>query len=503
MKPYLQHIFVPFIVILIFFSLPGASWFNDPGTFFHTAVGERILSERSFPTVDTFTFPHAGKPWIAQQWLGEIVMALIYHVAGWDGLFLVGLLLISTLFLVLWVKLITAGLHVLTALFIFILVVSCSSHHFLLRPHLLTIVFLSCQHLMLRQIERGEKTTTHLFLLVPLYIIWANCHGGVLGGFASLLVTGISWTLAYLFFVPTGIRSRSDLWQFLLLSLATVGCFFLNPYGRALMATWRTIMTAPTVGTAIIEHLPLLQVWYGWPAVALGLMYAATLAGIPRNKLLGTPLLPIVWFLLAYGRVRHAPLFALLAGLSLAELVPSSCTWRFFATRVSAFFALQPPEFQSSVRAIAGTVLVILAVGTGAQALGFPVPVIGKGIARFSPAHWPIGVTSAVQAYAKENPPGTPIFNEMLFGGWLTFHAPSLRVFIDDRCELLGEEGLREYLDGLANPDKFKVWEDRYGFSAALTSPGSPFDSHLRNRPDWTLQAESPGGNWYRKIAEP
>jgi hypothetical protein len=47
-----------------------------------------------------------------------------------------------------------------------------------------------------------------------------------------------------------------------------------------------------------------------------------------------------------------------------------------------------------------------------------------------------------LQAYEKNHPPGTPIFNEMLYGGFLIYYTPHLRIFIDDRCELYGDEGL-------------------------------------------------------------
>jgi hypothetical protein len=45
------------------------------------------------------------------------------------------------------------------------------------------------------------------------------------------------------------------------------------------------------------------------------------------------------------------------------------------------------------------------------------------------------------RTYEGEHPDGTPIFNEVLFGGFLIYLTLGLRVFIDDRCELYGYAG--------------------------------------------------------------
>ena len=34
----------------------------------------------------------------------------------------------------------------------------------------------------------------------------------------------------------------------------------------------------------------------------------------------------------------------------------------------------------------------------------------------------------------------------MLFGGFLIYHTPGFRVFIDDRCELYGDEFMVKYV---------------------------------------------------------
>src|SRR5687768_6555558 len=51
------------------------AFFQDPGTFWHTVVGSQILDSGTFVTHDSFTFTRHGEPWIAHQWLGDVVLA--------------------------------------------------------------------------------------------------------------------------------------------------------------------------------------------------------------------------------------------------------------------------------------------------------------------------------------------------------------------------------------------------------------------------------------------
>src|SRR5512142_3391094 len=61
----------------------GGKGFVEGDTWWHLAVGTRILSTHTWPSVDTYSFTMHGAPWIAYEWLGEVVMAL---VARWHGL---------------------------------------------------------------------------------------------------------------------------------------------------------------------------------------------------------------------------------------------------------------------------------------------------------------------------------------------------------------------------------------------------------------------------------
>src|SRR5271167_4840441 len=62
--------------------------FIDGDTNWHVAAGRWILLHRTVPLTDPFSFTFAGKPWIAHEWLSEVLMALAFLAGGWSGVVL-------------------------------------------------------------------------------------------------------------------------------------------------------------------------------------------------------------------------------------------------------------------------------------------------------------------------------------------------------------------------------------------------------------------------------
>src|SRR5438270_10363964 len=66
-------------------SAGGLPLLGDPDSHWHVAVGNWILTHGTVPTVDTFSFTFAGQPWIAKEWLSQVLMAGAFNLAGWGG----------------------------------------------------------------------------------------------------------------------------------------------------------------------------------------------------------------------------------------------------------------------------------------------------------------------------------------------------------------------------------------------------------------------------------
>lgn len=58
---------------------------GDGDTFSHLATGEWIIAHRAAPHVDPFSLSMAGAPWIAHEWLSEVLLTLAFRLGGWNG----------------------------------------------------------------------------------------------------------------------------------------------------------------------------------------------------------------------------------------------------------------------------------------------------------------------------------------------------------------------------------------------------------------------------------
>ena len=188
-----------FIALWLVLLIGGRSrFFQDPGTFWHTVVGEQILGSRGFFDTDQFTFTFAGERWIPHQWLGECIMALVHRLDGLDSLLLLAVTLLAGMFAALGSRLIRiGGLHPSLAVVLVALAVAASSGHFHIRPHLATILYFAITFAAFNDVEAERNSIARLIWLIPLFLVWCNTHGGVLGGMATLVVALLGWTIAW------------------------------------------------------------------------------------------------------------------------------------------------------------------------------------------------------------------------------------------------------------------------------------------------------------------
>ncbi len=122
---------------------------------------------------------------------------------------------------------------------------------------------------------------------------------------------------------------------------------------------------------------------------------------------------------------------------------------------------------------------------------------MGKEWVKPDQARWPVELLPELQAYERNQPEGTPIFNDILWGGFLIYFTPRLRVFIDDRCELYGDDRLLAYVN--AKYSDFEDWAKKYRFEIALTASGSKFDNYVKRTEGWHIVRSGVTANLYRK----
>ncbi|MFM8272829.1 MAG: hypothetical protein ACKODX_10910, partial [Gemmata sp.] len=470
----------------------------------HTTTGELVLKD-GFVRADPYTFTFAGSWWVPYQWLGEVAMALAHRAGGFDAQLLGAATTLAAVFAWLTARLLRTGLHPAIVCSVIGLSLAAAGSHFHVRPHLFTLAATAALAAAVADVDVARPRLSRLFWLVPLCAVWTNVHGGVLGGIGTLALALAGWLVAWKLGRPSPLKSWRDAGR---VALVVLGCALgtlASPYGTDMPKTWLVIMAAPELREVIAEHRPLdVTAAYAWPVLALAAVYLFTLYGVKRSAARASWLLPLVWLALSFSRCRHVSLFAAVT------LVTVTAMWKH--TRWALWMAARRPDLYQPGSAEARpwwahvwlpALLVSLALGL--QIAKVPVPVIGSGWARHDPSAWPLGVLDALKAH--EPGPGEPnrLFNgEYIDGGFVIYHAPGYKVFVDDRCEVFGGPWLRDFLLKSFEPgDAVPAWQAKYGrFDFALTRTGTPFDEWFAARPDeWERVKATPLAAFYTRKA--
>lgn len=500
------------LVFVAVFCTSRDQLFLDPGTFWHTRTGDLLL-ERGFLDRDPFSYTYQGQTWIPSQWLAEIGMALLHRLQGLDALMWLTLSLVAGLFAFIGGRFVRHGCHPLLAGLFVALAFFASCYHFHTRPHLFTMVFLCGLFVSLQGFEAGRVPLRRLWWLVPVFAIWTNLHGGMLAGLGTFGLCGIGWGLLFLAGQPSPLRSWREVGELLLIGVLCGLTVFVNPYGWRLPWMWWIIMKAD-LPAIIMEHRPLNPFdEVGLAILLLAVVYAVFLAGLTVRPRV-TWLLPLVWLVLAWSRIRNGPLFCFVTALALAEMLPHTRWMQGLARRSDMF--LMPAQ-----------VTALLAPARGVLRLPWwpallPLPFLLTGLlgpqVLLDRKHWPLDLLDTLRVEAAK--PNARFFHDDMYGGFFIYYLPGTPVFLDDRCELyaqplprpdgtLREALLLDYARGrFHEPARFNRWSQEFGFTHALVRKKDPkeqttpdlFLEYLSRSPDWDLMpASSPAAYLFRR----
>lgn len=477
--------------------------FNDPGALWHIKVGDWIIEHESFPHTDPFTWSYAEKPWIPQQWGAELLMSWVHRFGGFDSMLTAMSALLAVMAAGIAVRFLDGGLHWMPVSAIVAMGMAVAGFHFYLRPHLASIVLLAAVTMWLVDFDRGRIGVVRLLWLVPLCAVWTNLHGGVLGGIFTFAVAVVGWTTTRAISVK-----KSGLLTLIL--IACLAATLLNPFGMEMHRTWWRIIGSRVLKEHISEHQPLsIAQTHGQVVVAFGLFYAAMLAGVFPKRPRVTWLIPLVWFGLSLTSIRHGPLFCVTALVALADLLPET-VWIRLLKRYGDTFVIERAMTPASIgwRGF-GVVAAAVLAAVGLQTAHIPIPIIGYGWAGFDPKMVPVELIEPMRQYARTKPVGFPVFNDVNLGGFLIYFTPSLKVFMDDRCELYGDDGILSYVE-MANfhPERIEEWAQKAPFDRAIVQADSEkepaqMDRYLRKSNRWREVMRDRKAVIYERLAPP
>ena len=438
--------------------LLGDKMLADADTHWHVAIGGQIWHDRAVPWTDVHSHTFAGDPWIAKEWLSQLLLAGAFAAAGWSGLVLITAATIglTTAILFGWLA---RRLRASFALAATMLAICLLAPHFLARPLVFGMLALVAWTTALVSAVERERTPPIASLIV--LVLWANLHGSFTIAYPIVAVLAVEAVLdaAPGLRVSTALRWAGFGAGALLAGLAT-------PYGIQ-----AALVTAALAGGG--EALPFLNEWRLLEFDAAGVLAIASAAALTVGLLIASPRnVPraIAVAALAALSVRHSrflDVYGLVAPILAAG--PLAKRWAELRPEATETPTGRRPAWVGVALAIAAAAAVML---TG---LLRPVP---------SPAVTP----AAALAVARGAGLTGPVYNDYDYGGFLI--AEGIPTFIDGRSDQLFLGGFISAVFAAreaSGPETLLALLDRHRVSWALVKTVSSEARFLASAPGWHL----------------
>jgi hypothetical protein len=448
-----------FIVLTLVFILAHGK-IADPDIWWHLHNADYLILHHSLPRYDMYSFTVPGHPWINHEWLAELPYYFAWRALGLGGIDALSVAVLSLIFLgVLYLSYRECGNYkaavLATSYAIFL-----GSGAFGPRTILFGYAYLVVLLIVLQRFRQNGHAP--LWLIPPLFCLWVNTHGSwsigmiifsiiAAGGLVRLkwgMVESESWT-------PSQRKNLLLAWG------ASVALLFVNPFGARLVFYPLDLAFRQKLN---IEHV---AEWVSvnfhdargkFVVVLLMVLLVSTLLR-PRRWTLSE--LVVVLFVLYCGLTYIR--FLVLLGIVVAPVL----------AKILDFVPPYRPERDTPVINTFAILLMIVAVIH----------------------YWPresrlqssVDDQYPIQAisYLEAHPPSGPIVNYYLWGGYMNWKDPNLKVFVDGRADIFDYTGvLKDYLALLQLEDPEPLL-DKYKARYVLFPHHEPFTYLLEHDPKW------------------
>src|SRR5579862_1606693 len=435
-------------------------FFVDPDVWWHIKVGQDILRSHRWPTTDPYSFTAAHTPWIAYEWLGEMVLASVAKMGGIAALCALLMVVTSAAMLGLYYLATLRAGNCKAGFIPLFLMGPLVFLSFTLRPQMFGYLFLVMLLIALEWFRKGVSWP--LWTLPVLFVVWVNTHGS--------FIVGIAVMVAYL---CCGLRSfrlgnvEASAWsakQRMQLELALLGALAvlpITPYGtRLAVYPFDMMFNQPLNVANIIEWRPMpFDVEFG--KLFRGMVVLAVVLQI---------LFRFTWRLEELLLAMGGTVMACIHARMLLVFVPFFVA--IFATMLSRWFGRYHRErdkYVVNAVLMAGAVVAMIHYYPSHQFLQRKIN-----------ADFPVEAVAYLDAH---NVPG-PMYNTYYFGGYLV--GTGRKVFIDGRGDLYERTGVMADVFTAAQIKSAPLRIlDHYQIASCLLIKDEPLAVALSASPKW------------------
>ena len=465
-----------FLCPFLFLSLSGGNdLLNDADTGYHIRTGDYIITNFSVPQYDIFSYITPPLPWIAHEWLSEVVMALVHRFSGFTGTVIFFSFLIGVVYFLLFKFFQSLHCNFVIAVFLVLLATVSSALNWLARPHIFSLVLTVVWYGILNTYQYTGKD--RLYLLPFLMLLWVNLHAGFVLGFVLL---GVYLTGNVTAILSSDEASRNRAKETCKkLAIFTAVCLLVslvNPRGYHLLVFPLTTASNQFLRDNIIEwsspnfhqSLPYKYLLL----LAIGVIAAS------RKRLDTIELILLLLFTyMSLYSTRYIPLFALIVTPILLRQIQAILHES--GNQPAKVFQERSKNLELTDGSATGYFWPIVAIaGVCALALS------GNIEFKLDAAKKPI---AAVEFLKREQLPGR-MFNSDEFGDYLIYAAwPEYKVFFDQRSDMYGEKWGNQYLAVIRLEPDWEQIIERNNFAWIFCRARSPLSIVLMEKKNWHL----------------
>ncbi len=445
----------------------------DTDLWWHLAGGRTILAHRTIPTADWMTFTFAGRPWVDQWWLAEVVAYLSFRSGGLWAVYLLFAAATALAFVFLYARMRLRGVPQALALTLLVAAALASALSWGPRVQMLSLCLVS-MFVWLLDRYAASGSTRFVAPLPFLMVLWVNLHGAFVLG---VVILAIDCLASLLDRRPARARTLG------LTLLASLGATLVNP---ALARVWEFPLR-----TMVPDHFHAVIVEAASPdfhhpaflpfEILLLTMVASFLAS--REFQWRDLLLAVAMTHLALSQVRHVSIWAVVVTPLIGAHLASA--WR---DRGGSEVFTQDLSERARERMNAAVLAFVI--------LSYAV-VFGDRLRRvdFQEEERRDFPKLAADRLQSERGP-TRLFTTFEWGGYLAWRLhPEGRVYIDGRANSLFDEAtLREYLAIIRGEGNWEQHLARRQVDVLVIPTSLPLARRITRASGWQCASDDAGG---------
>ncbi len=446
------------IGVIFRYSVGGIA---EPDIWWHLRNARNLVQFHSFSGVDSYSFSAAGSPRINFEWLSEIPFFLGFKALGLPGLLAVYFAVLVLIYVGVYYRVWRAGADCKDAAVATLGAICLGTVS--MAPRMLLFGWLSMVGLLL-VLDRFQRTGKGIWLLPPLFMLWINLHGSWVFGMIVLALTIASGLVEGEWGLVVARRwPPAELKKLLLASAASAVALFINPFGYKLVLYPYDLLRRQQRAVQYVEEWQPVNFSTTSGKLMLVVIFALLAAALFSRRWWKLDEVLLTAFAL-WAALSHAR-FLFFVGLILAPIL---------APRLTLF---PPYERELDKPWLNG---IVMAAVVGAMIFFFPS---GAQLQQKVDEEYP----KAALEFIQRLPLKGRIFNEYAWGGYMEWHAPAWKTFIDGRADIFVYNGVfDDFLRATGLERSFEIL-DKYRIDYVFVTPDEPLVYLLRHSPAWHL----------------